>query len=186
MQKLKLLISAYACEPGKGSEPGVGWRWALETAALGHDVWVLTRSNNEPAIAHQLAVLGHPSNLHFLYYDLPPSLRWWKRGGLTVHLYYLLWQWGAYKFIRARLAQLVDEHCGRVVAAQDATQAVQGLADALAELAHNRALITALRAGARAKAQAYSWRRVVTQVWGENGLGCQLLNQNSTREQEDE
>ena len=83
-------------------------------------------------------------------------------------------------------AQLVDEHCGRVVAAQDATQAVQGLADALAELAHNRALITALRAGARAKAQAYSWRRVVTQVWGENGLGCQLLNQNSTREQEDE
>ena len=105
MQKLKLLISAYACEPGKGSEPGVGWRWALETAALGHDVWVLTRSNNEPAIAHQLAVLGHPSNLHFLYYDLPPSLRWWKRGGLTVHLYYLLWQWGAYQRARTWLAQ---------------------------------------------------------------------------------
>ena len=24
---MKILISAYACEPGKGSEPGVGWRW---------------------------------------------------------------------------------------------------------------------------------------------------------------
>ena len=25
---MKVLLSAYACEPGKGSEPGVGWRWA--------------------------------------------------------------------------------------------------------------------------------------------------------------
>jgi hypothetical protein len=24
-QRLKVLISAYACEPGKGSEPEVGW-----------------------------------------------------------------------------------------------------------------------------------------------------------------
>ena len=35
MKKLKILMSAYACEPGKGSEPGVGWRWALETAKIG-------------------------------------------------------------------------------------------------------------------------------------------------------
>ena len=33
MQAIKILMSAYACEPGKGSEPGVGWRWAIETAA---------------------------------------------------------------------------------------------------------------------------------------------------------
>ena len=96
MQTLKLLISAYACEPGKGSEPGVGWRWALETAALGHDVWVITRSNNQPAIAKAFSRLGKPKNLHFCYYDLPVWARWWKRGGHGVHLYYLLWQWGAY------------------------------------------------------------------------------------------
>jgi glycosyltransferase involved in cell wall biosynthesis len=100
MQKLKLLISAYACEPGKGSEPGVGWRWALETAALGHDVWVLTRSNNEPGINREMTRIGHPANLHFIYFDLSPRVRWWKRGGFSVHIYYLLWQWGAYKFAR--------------------------------------------------------------------------------------
>lgn len=105
MQKLKLLISAYACEPGKGSEPGVGWRWALETAALGHEVWVLTRSNNEPGISREMVRIGHPANLHFIYFDLSPWARWWKRGGFSVHIYYLLWQWGAYQFARQQHAR---------------------------------------------------------------------------------
>ena len=34
---MKVLISAYACEPAKGSEPVVGWTWAL-AAAREHDV----------------------------------------------------------------------------------------------------------------------------------------------------
>lgn len=111
MQNLKLLMSAYACEPDKGSEPGIGWRWALETAALGHDVWIITRANNEAGIVRGMARLeaarhedaragitrpGLSSRLHFIYFDLPPWARWWKRGGRGVHLYYLLWQWGAH------------------------------------------------------------------------------------------
>ena len=40
-------MSAYACEPGKGSEPGVGWAVALEMARY-HDIWVITRANNRP------------------------------------------------------------------------------------------------------------------------------------------
>ena len=47
---MKVLLSAYACEPNKGSEPGVGWNWAIEIARLGHKVWVLTRANNQPSI----------------------------------------------------------------------------------------------------------------------------------------
>ena len=100
MQALKLLVSAYACEPGKGSEPGVGWRWALETAALGHEVWVLTRANNQPTINKALSTHGKLRNLHFCYYDLPAWASWWKRNGRGVHLYYLLWQWGAFKEAR--------------------------------------------------------------------------------------
>lgn len=100
MQSLKLLMSAYACEPGKGSEPGVGWRWALETAALGHEVWVITRENNRSGIERMLQrkhELPCPvRNLHFVYYDLPAWARWWKRGRHGVHLYYLLWQWDAW------------------------------------------------------------------------------------------
>lgn len=38
---MKVLLSALACEPGKGSEPEVGFRTMLAAAAR-HDVWVLT------------------------------------------------------------------------------------------------------------------------------------------------
>jgi len=100
MQAIKILMSAYACEPGKGSEPGVGWRWAIETAALNHEVWVITRANNRAGIVAGVAQHGKPKNLNFIYYDLPAWARWWKRGRQGVHLYYLLWQLGAYRCAR--------------------------------------------------------------------------------------
>jgi len=100
---VKILLSAYACEPDKGSEPGVGWNWALALARRGHEVWVLTRSNNCAAISAALGQLGEPyrSRLHFLYYDLPRWAAWWKRGGRGVHLYYALWQRGILDVARA-------------------------------------------------------------------------------------
>ncbi|HEY4374006.1 MAG TPA: glycosyltransferase family 4 protein [Burkholderiales bacterium] len=101
MQSLKILYSAYACEPGKGSEPGVGWHWAVQTARLGHEVWVITRANNRGRIERAQAAGEVPPNLHFAYYDLPRRLAWWKRGGRGVHLYYVLWQWGAWRAARA-------------------------------------------------------------------------------------
>jgi len=97
---LKILLSAYACEPKRGSEPGVGWHWAIELSRLGHEVWVLTRANNRQATEASFLQCPKPANLHFLYYDLPAGARWWKKGGRGVHLYYLLWQWGAYRFAK--------------------------------------------------------------------------------------
>ncbi|WP_318780277.1 hypothetical protein [Atlanticothrix silvestris] len=38
---MRILISAYACEPGQGSEPGVGWNVVREVSKY-HHVWVLT------------------------------------------------------------------------------------------------------------------------------------------------
>ena len=96
---LRILLSAYACEPHKGSEPGIGWHWARALARAGHDVWVLTRANNRDAIEDALAGQPGPAP-QFVYYDLPPRLRWWKRGGRGVRLYYVLWQWGAYRLAR--------------------------------------------------------------------------------------
>jgi glycosyltransferase involved in cell wall biosynthesis len=93
---LKILISAYACEPGKGSEPGIGWQWATHAADLGHDVWVVTRSNNRGSIEGALRDHG-VSKLNFYYYDLPGWARWWKKGARGVQIYYLLWQWGAFR-----------------------------------------------------------------------------------------
>ena len=99
---MKVLLSAYACEPNKGSEPEVGWHWAMEIARLGHEVWVLTRANNQPVIETEFLKQPQPANLHFFYYDLPAWARWWKKGGRGVHLYYLLWQWGAYLLVKKR------------------------------------------------------------------------------------
>lgn len=96
---MKILLSAYACEPGKGSEPGIGWSWALGLAHAGHEVWVLTRANNRSAIERALADRPE-ANLRFIFYDLPRWARWWKRGARGVRIYYLLWQWGAYRAAR--------------------------------------------------------------------------------------
>ena len=87
---MKVLMSVYACEPGKSSEPAVGWNWALQ-AARNHDVWVVTRESNREAIEAHLAV-EPVANLHFVYHDLPATARFWKRGERGLHLYYVLWQ----------------------------------------------------------------------------------------------
>jgi glycosyltransferase involved in cell wall biosynthesis len=42
-RRLKVLVSAYACHPEQGSEPGVGWNWVREIARY-HDVWLLTEA----------------------------------------------------------------------------------------------------------------------------------------------
>lgn len=87
----RILLSAYACEPGKGSEPAVGWMWANELAAAGHEVWVITRESNRSSIeAHILS--RRPSGLHFEYCDLPRWARGWKKLSGALYVYYFLWQ----------------------------------------------------------------------------------------------
>jgi glycosyltransferase involved in cell wall biosynthesis len=101
---MKILLSAYACEPGKGSEPGVGWNWALALADQGHSVHVLTRTNNrdpiEKALGGGVAKRG-PGSLEFSYFDLPEWSRGWKHWPGGIQLYYLIWQWGAFRRARA-------------------------------------------------------------------------------------
>ncbi len=84
---MRILVSAYACEPGRGSEPGVGWS-AVNALAKDHDVWVVTRANNRCSIESQVV----PARLRFVYVDAPPWLLWFKRGNLGTQCYYYLWQ----------------------------------------------------------------------------------------------
>jgi len=94
---MKVLLSAYSCEPNKGSEDEVGWQCAVYLAAMGHDVWVLTRANNRASIERELDQRPPLPTLHFLYYDLPGWLRRWKSGRRGLSAYYVLWQWGGYR-----------------------------------------------------------------------------------------
>lgn len=89
---MKVLLSAFACEPHLGSEPEVGWQWALHVAELGHEVWVLTRSASRSTIERELVRLPH-LNLRFVYCDLPVASRWCDNGrDWSLRIYYLLWQ----------------------------------------------------------------------------------------------
>jgi glycosyltransferase involved in cell wall biosynthesis len=94
---MKVLMSAYACDPARGSEPAVGWNWCV-AAARRHDVVVLTRGRNAAAIEAN----GVPERVRFEYVDLPDWLS--LRGAVVRHdrLNYTLWQLA----VRRRARQL--------------------------------------------------------------------------------
>lgn len=99
-RRLKVLISAYACEPGKGSEPEVGWQWALQMARF-HDVVVLTRENNRASIEAELTRLEGKQPLPtFVYHDRSQPLLDLKRKTRAVKWYYMLWQRSAHDLAR--------------------------------------------------------------------------------------
>ena len=89
--KPKIFVSAYACEPGLGSEIGVGWHWVLEMSRY-FELWVLTRESNRATIEPWIAQHPEYSGIHFLYFDLPKWARFWKKGLRGVRTYYNIWQ----------------------------------------------------------------------------------------------
>lgn len=88
----RVLVSAYSCGPGQGSEPGSGWQLA-RAAAQGNEVWLVTRRRF--AVEIDTAIATDPvlrERLHVRYLELPEHLVRLKRGAFGVYWYYLLWQ----------------------------------------------------------------------------------------------
>lgn len=94
---MRILVSAYACEPGTGSEGGVGWNVVRELASR-HELTVLTRANNREVIL--ACGEGWVGKVGWEFYDPPRWLTFWKRGARGVQLFYLVWQAGVW--LRAR------------------------------------------------------------------------------------
>ncbi len=89
---MKILLLAYACEPNRGSEPGIGWKWALQLAKdPNKEIYVLTRKNNQDVIDTYWSKKIKPTNLHFYYTDLGKFFIWAKQHGMPVNVYYALW-----------------------------------------------------------------------------------------------
>lgn len=103
VQPRRILVSAYGCEPGKGSEQGVGWNWTLQLARVAELV-VLTRSNNREAIESELTPELR-ERVRFEFYDPPQAVARFKRKEKGLYFYYLLWQWGAYRRARELVKQ---------------------------------------------------------------------------------
>lgn len=94
--KHNILISAFSCLPNRGSEQGVGWKWATE-AAKTQLVFVLTRTKSKEVIEKELR-LNPIDNLFFIYCDSNSRLR-----KISIYLEYIHWQFKAYKFLKKYL-----------------------------------------------------------------------------------
>lgn len=102
----RALISAYACEPHVGSEPGVGWHWVRETAASFEEVHVVTRSGDRQLdsdgrkyvrdskgnIEKEMSQIDLSGRVTFHYFDLPDFISRFERTtiGDIVNIY--LWE----------------------------------------------------------------------------------------------
>lgn len=90
--KIKIFVSSYACEPGKGSEIGVGWHWVLEMSKY-FELWVLTRANNKEPIENYFKEHKEDEHgIHWIYYDCPDWIKKHKHQMKGVRTYYTLWQ----------------------------------------------------------------------------------------------
>lgn len=91
---MRLLLSAYACRPTTGSEPGCGWNWAIHLAARGIEVHVVVAKRNQEAI--EAGLRSNPiANLHFSYVAVP--YEWAKK---SESLHYICWQVAALQAAR--------------------------------------------------------------------------------------
>lgn len=94
---MNVLIIAYACEPNKTSEPGVGWNFVKEISSFAN-VTVVTRLNNKINISSE-----NIKGVNFLYFDMPFLFQKIKKKlPFSIPIYYSLWNKGVYKFIERK------------------------------------------------------------------------------------
>ena len=106
---MKLLLSAYACNPTRGSEEGNGFNWVWESAALGHEVWCLTTPRGQADLTQYLAERAtEPAaqRIHPVYITVPKLVDYAYRWQLGVYLHYIVWQYRAWRVARQLDAQV--------------------------------------------------------------------------------
>jgi len=90
-----ILITAYALNPFKGSEDGMGWNFIWQ-AAKHHRIIAVTRRNNRPHIERYLQQNTQQpqqaNRITFYYFDWPDFLLKWKKGPLLSMIYFYAWQ----------------------------------------------------------------------------------------------
>jgi glycosyltransferase involved in cell wall biosynthesis len=100
-RRLRVLLSAYACAPESGSEPGTAWSWVRELSRHA-DITVVTRANNRVPIEEWIR--SHPQELDavgWLFVDAPSWILRLKRGALGIRWYNAVWQLLALREARA-------------------------------------------------------------------------------------
>ena len=90
---LTILINAYACSPGMGSEPGMAWNWCVNLAK--HcELHIITEGEFRDKIEAVLPMLPQGVNMHFYYNPVSEEVRkmCWNQGDWRFYYYYQKWQ----------------------------------------------------------------------------------------------
>lgn len=92
---MNVVVIAYSCSPGEGSEPGIGWNYVSELSRKHINLTVITRKNNREKIQKEGL-----KRVNFIYHDLGSvPLRLKKSIPFGLHIYIRLWQKSVYKNI---------------------------------------------------------------------------------------
>lgn len=105
MKKLRVLSSAYACNPNPMGNialyPGeaiTGWNLISQLSRF-HEIYVITMSQNRPDIEEAVRN-GELLGVKFYYVDLPIWMRPLKWAEFGIRIYYYLWQISAWRFAK--------------------------------------------------------------------------------------
>lgn len=107
MERPKVLLIAYSCEPGRGSEWGTSWAFVNELARH-QPVWVIVHDDNRAGLDAYLRATATPHPIHVTYVRLPAALNWMRHATYAVqNVHYYLWQIAA-----ARAARRLHDDVG--------------------------------------------------------------------------
>lgn len=98
---LFILINAYACSPGMGSEPGMAWNWCVNLAK--HcELHIITEGEFREQIEAALKTLPQGKNMHFYYNPVSDEIRkmCWNQGDWRFYKHYKEWQGKTYEMAR--------------------------------------------------------------------------------------
>lgn len=94
---MKILINAYACSPGMGSEPGMAWNWVSNLAKF-CELYIITEGEFREKIEAVVPMLEQGKNMQFYYNPVTEEIRkmCWNQGDWRFYKYYREWQWKTY------------------------------------------------------------------------------------------
>lgn len=100
---MKIIISAYDCEPGRGSEAEIGWS-VIHEVAKRNDVLVLTRKANKKYHDMEYEKYKKPNNIEYVYFDITIVNKMYGNVKLFRMIHYYLWQIKSY-FVASKILE---------------------------------------------------------------------------------
>lgn len=91
---MNVIVNAYACRPGAGSEGGMTWRWIEGLAKYKVHLYVITEGEWREEIDTAVNTSPYQEYLHFYYNPVPDRVRkmCWNQGDYRFYYYYKKWQ----------------------------------------------------------------------------------------------